>query len=368
MLREPAAPFMNSKEQTIQSVPAETAASRVIRREDAAAWEAALAAVDPAARFLCSDWTELLQETYGYAPRLVALERGGRLVAALPFVVARSPFTGTRGVSLPFFDICRAYTHSDALLPELYQSFVAHGKAEGWDYLELRGDIRKLPVAQPSLSFYNHVVDLSGGSDAVFAALASSARRAIRKARKEGVAIETSQELSAIKTFYGLQCVTRKRHGLPPQPFRFFKNLHQRLIAPGRGLVVTARVAGEAVASSVYLEQGDLVHYKYGASNLDYQNARCNNLVMWTALERYAQRGFASMDLGRNSLENDGLRRYKLSWGASERLTHYHRLDLKTGQTMRMSDDVYGWHNRIFAQLPRPLARLAGALLYKHIA
>lgn len=74
------------------------------------------------------------------------------------------------------------------------------------------------------------------------------------------------------------------------------------------------------------------------------------------------------MDLGRNSLSNEGLRKYKNTWGPEERLTHYYRYDLKQKKAAPMSDDVYGWHNKVFRKLPRPLAQLAGRILYKHIA
>ena len=361
------APRMSSTPQTRAPQPG-AATSAIIDPGQSQAWAAALAALDPTARFLADQWMPLLAETYGYRPRLATLARGSQLAAALPFIEVASPFTGKRGVSLPFFDHCRSYNPDPADYPALYEAFKQHGHERGWKYLELRGDFRKLNGVAPSLSFYHHIVDLSGGPEAVFARMASSAQRAVRKALKEGVRIEVSQDLSAMRDFFRLQCITRKRHGLPPQPFRFFENLHRRLIATHQGAIITARVEGLAVASSVYLVQGDIVHYKYGASDTHYQNARVNNLIMWTALERYAQQGFAEMHLGRNSLENQGLRRYKLSYGSNEGITNYHRLDLRTNTISQMTDDVYGWHNRIFAALPIPLARLAGSLLYKHIA
>ncbi len=342
--------------------------SRVISPVETGLWAEAIAAVDEGSRFLCSEWTQLLQKTYGYEPRLIVLRSQQQIAAVLPYVIVNSPFTGTRGISLPFFDICRAYATEERYIPELYEAFKAEGKRQGWDYLELRGDIRKLKITEPSLSFYNHVVDLNGGPEAVFERLASSTRRAIRKAEKTGVIIEQSDTLAALKGFYRLQCITRKRHGLPPQPFVFFENILEQFINPGRGSIISAYVEGELAASGIYLEQGKIVHYKYGASDPKFQAARCNNSVMWTAMKHFSERGFQAIDLGRNSLENQGLRKYKNTWGPKEQITYYHRYDLKTDSVIKMSDDVYGWHNKIFANLPIALTRLAGKLLYKHIA
>ncbi|MBD5781068.1 GNAT family N-acetyltransferase [Pelagicoccus sp. NFK12] len=341
---------------------------RVIRPADTALWEEAIHAVDEASRFLCVEWTQLLQKTYGYEPQLLALRAAQKIQAVLPYLVVRSPFTGTRAVSMPFFDICRAYATDESLIPQLYEAFKAEGRAQGWDYIELRGDIRKLDISEPSLSFYNHVVDLTGGPDAVFERFASSTRRAVRKAEKSGVRIEHSDTLAALKGFYRLQCITRKRHGLPPQPFSFFQNILSQLIQPGKGTIISAYVDDQLAAASIYLEQGRLVHYKYGASDPDYQSSRCNNSVMWAAMKHYANKGFHAMDLGRNSLDNASLRKYKNTYGPEERITYYHRYDLKNDKIMKMSDDVYGWHNKVFSRLPIFLTRLAGKILYRHIA
>ncbi len=345
-----------------------TIACQVIRQNNSELWSQAIDALTPEERFLCSDWPSLLKKTYGYEPLLVIAQQGDKVAGVMPLCEVNSPLTGKRGVSLPFFDIVRSHIVGDETIQSMYDQLVSFGKKQKWDYLELRGDFRKLNIEDPSLSFYNHVVDLTGGSEAVFSNLASSTRRAVRKAEKVGVKVEFSNTMEALKGFYDLQFITRKRHGLPPQPFRFFRNLREALIVPGKGVIISAYHNDQLAASGIYLEQGSLCHYKYGASDTRFQVARCNNYVMWSAMKHFAERGFKAMDLGRNSLENESLRKYKQTYGPSERLTYYHRYDLKNDKISKMTDDVYGWHNKIFAILPRSLSQLAGSLLYKHIA
>lgn len=340
---------------------------QIVTPSNTDAWEKAIDAMDPSSRFLCANWTKILQVTYGYEPHLIILEVNGAIVGVLPYVVVKSIFTGTRAISLPFFDICRVYAKDTQVIRNLYEAFKAEGKRKAWDYIEMRGDIEQLGLP-PSLRFYNHVVDLSEGPDSVFENLHPSVRRAIRKAEKSQVQIEFSNSLSSIKDFYRLQCITRKRHGLPPQPYSFFRNLYQELISTENGMVVSASVEGRLAAASVYLKQGNTAHYKYGASDTRFQASRCNNYVMWAAMKYFSENGVGQMDLGRNSLENQGLRRYKRSWGSKEYITSYLRLDLRTDKTIPMSDDVYGWHNRLFHNLPLSLNKIIGKLLYKHIA
>jgi len=312
----------------------------------------------------------VLAEAYGYLPIMITASKGERLLGAMPMVEIDSKFTGKRGVSLPFLDFCESYCESAASFQAMYSEAKRYGRLNAWRHLELRGNLGLVdPKTEPSLTFYNHVIDLKDGdASKVFKGLKPSAQRAVRKARKVGVQISESRSLPELREFYRLQCKTRKRHGLPPQPWGFFKVLHSRIIEKGNGSVITARLSGRPVSSSVFIEQGDTVHYKYGASDYRYQNSRSNNLVMWEAIERYANKGFRELDLGRNSMHNDSLRRYKLTWGSKERLRHYHRFNLESEKAESVSDQIYGWHNRIFNVLPIPLNRLAGRLLYPHIA
>ena len=48
---------------------------------------------------------------------------------------------------------------------------------------------------------------------------------------------------------------------------------------------------------------------------LTFQNLRPNNLVMWEGIKSLMQRGADTLHLGRTSMENEGLRRFKLSRG-----------------------------------------------------
>jgi hypothetical protein len=74
------------------------------------------------------------------------------------------------------------------------------------------------------------------------------------------------------------------------------------------------------------------------------------------------------LHLGRTSLANAGLRRFKLAWGAREQIIEYVRYDLKLRAFVAGKDDAFGWHNRVFRLLPIGVLRLIGTLLYRHAA
>ena len=176
-------------------------------------------------------------ETYGHKPFYVCRFADGRLEELLPIMEVSSPITGRRGVSLPFTDFCLPLSAGDGTFA-LYELALKLGRERHWKYLECRGSDGGWRGASPSLAFYGHLLDLQPGPDALFKGMGiRSVRRGIRKAEGQGLTLEFSVGLDAMRTFYGLHCRTRQRHGLPPQPFRFFANIATHVLGLGGGFV-----------------------------------------------------------------------------------------------------------------------------------
>jgi hypothetical protein len=182
------------------------------------------------------------------------------------------------------------------------------------------------------------------------------------------VKIDFDSGEESMRTFFNLHCGTRKRHGVPPQPWRFFVNIQRYLLSLGRGFIATARLGGRPLAAAVFLHDSRNALYKFGASNYADQQMRPNNLVMWAGMKHCMERGLATLNLGRTSLSNEGLRRFKLGLGAVEHETRYMKYDFSAEQFVKDTDRAEGWQNRVFARLPLPALRLAGAVLYPHLS
>ena len=82
----------------------------------------------------------------------------------------------------------------------------------------------------------------------------------------------SSLSAQSIKEFYRMNCLTRRRHGLPPQPVSFFENIHNYIIKQNMGIVVLASYRKKVISGAIYFHFGKKAFYKYGASNLNYQN------------------------------------------------------------------------------------------------
>ncbi|HEY1663720.1 MAG TPA: GNAT family N-acetyltransferase [Verrucomicrobiae bacterium] len=331
-------------------------------------WDSRLKSHPANSFFHNSAWANVLAETYGFKPIYFVANEKNAVHSLLPLMEVDSRLTGRRGVALPFTDNCEPPCPDLHSFKNLFRNAVEIGKLRGWDYLEIRGGQRFFNGTPPSLAFYGHTLDLPADENALFGQLASPVRRAIRKAEKEGVRVEISQEFGAVKTFYSLQCKARKRHGLPPQPFSFFKNIHKHVLEANMGFVALARRKKTPIAGAMYFHSGESAIYKFGASDEKFQHLRGNNLVMWEAIRRLSQEGMKKLDLGRTSVGNDGLRRFKLGWNAQEKPICYFRFSLDKDKFIPVKDEASGWHNRIFRTLPIAVSRLFGKVLYRHWA
>lgn len=313
--------------------------------------------------FHSASWARVLQETYSHRPAYICSLEGAFPRAVLPVMEVDSVWTGRRGVSLPFTDFCDPAAQDSADLAPLYEALLAHGQKRGWRYLECRGEAAGWKGVVSSMTFYRHSLSLEGGEEALFGRMESAVRRAIRKARKAGLTVEFTHEVEGMRAYYSLHCQTRKRQGLPPQPWGFFEAIARHVCRARQGFVALAG-RQQPVAAAVFLLGGRQAIFKYGASDYRWQKLRGNDLVLWEAARKLAREGVALLELGRTSMTNEGLRRFKLGFGAREETVPYVRYDFRTASFVSSHDRAQTWVNRVFRLLPLPLLRWAGMAVY----
>lgn len=335
---------------------------------EVADWDKRLSSHPESTFFHGAAWARVLADTYGFQPVYLADSTETRLNVLLPMMEVKSLLKGTRGVSLPFTDACPALLANDASFQNLFHEALETGKRRGWRSLEFRGGECDSWAQAPSVEFYGHELDLSPGLKKLEAGLKSPVRRAIRKAERAGVHVETSTAPDAMRNFYRLHCRTRRQHGLPPQPFQFFQNIQRHILATDAGFIQTAFYKKIPVAAAVFFHFAGRAIYKFGASEKAFLPLRANNLVMWSAIVHCAERGMKSLDFGRTALRDQGLRRFKLGWGTRERKWRYFKYDLRQEAFAPQRDRASGWHNQVFRKMPLFLSRIFGELLYRHVA
>jgi len=315
--------------------------------------------------FHSAAWAKVLKESYGYDPVYFVSIEDGRLSLLMPFMNIVSPLTGRRGVSLPFTDRCAPFFLREELLGAGVERAIDYGKEARWKYIEWRDAAYLSKESSPSEVYYTHDLDLMRSETDLFSSLRGSNRRNINKAIREGVSIKISCPLSSLKSFYRLHCMTRKRHGLPPQPFFFFKKILDSVISKGYGIVVSAFHSNTMIAASIFFHFGKKAIFKYGASDFKYQKFRPNNLINWEVIKWYRNQGYETLNFGRTEFDNHGLLHFKRQWGAIESPLKYYRYDFDKKAYLENHKRIEFQRN-IFARTPASILRIFGQLFYKH--
>lgn len=331
-------------------------------------WEERLARHPEATVFHTAAWAHVLSETYGYLPTCFTVLEEDRLVALLPFMEIRSRLTGTRGVSLPFTDECRPILPKTLSFDDVVPEVISRAGSRGWKTIEVRGRCRGMGNLPASAEYWTHELDLTPGEAALPSGYRPNVQRNIRKAEKSGVTVAPDPTPEGVREFYRLNCMTRRQHGLPPQPARFFENLRSHVLGKGFGTLLLARHEGKAVAGAVFLHFAGKAVYKYGASDRRFQELRPNNLLFRVGIRHLCGIGVRSLSFGRTDLHHEGLRQFKLSWGAVEKTLQYARYDVPSKSYLSPKRDrgTIPWETAM-SKLPLPVLRLIGRVAYRHV-
>ena len=336
-------------------------------------WDKFVANHPQGTAFHLSSWGRVLQKTYRYLPYYIVLEDSDRRIkAGCPFFVIKSWVTGTRLVCLPFTDVCYPLVSSGEDIETLFSAAMEKAKKEKADYIEVRGQHPN--VFLRDLHFENHSyhklfgLDLSRGTDFLWKGLPGSTRGHIRKAERANLRIEKSQTEKAMRDFYLLNLATRKKHGIPPQPYDFFRNIWRELILTRIAFVSLVKYKSIPIAGGVFLVHRDTIYSKFAASDPNYLQYRPNHFLKWYTIKYGCDKGYKFFNDGRTSPDNLGLVSFKRSLGMRETdLAYYYWPTVKGATSTKQSSLKYKMITSLMRQTPTPISRVAGELLYKHL-
>lgn len=311
-------------------------------------------------------WLEALRRTYGYEPLVLTTTSasGAKLANGIPVCHVKTWLRG-RLVSLPFSDHCEPLVDQPDQLDEILSHLKEGVSARTWRYVELRPRVSVLSDQVPAtLSYCLHRLDLSPTRTRLFENLhPSCVQRAIRRAQREELSYEVGSAAPLVGSFYRLLRLTRRRHGLPPQPLAWFQNLVACL--GDRLAIRVASKAGRPVAGMLTLSFKKTIVYKYGCSDARYHRLGGMPFLFWKLIQEAKEKGFDELDLGRSDVGQSGLMTFKDRLGARRSRLTYFRYPAAAAQTQ-----ADHWRQRmarrVFERLPDPALAVAGRLMYRH--
>jgi len=377
-------------------------------------WDTCVATHPHRTLFCSAGWLKALQTTYDLQINSVALYGvGGLLRSALVLGGASGLPSRQRLVSLPFSDHCQPLVasgdelrfllcsllqregkvaagsspnpQSEAVLWSTLQTGQVDGR--GWSLpaphsplptprsIELRplddSDLASVLLELgfgPSQRFHYHEIDLTPGAEAVLRRThRDSVQRKLRRAEREGLEYRVGRSQDLVDDFYRLLVLTRRRHGVPPQPRKWFGNLVDCM---GESLQIRVSYAGKvAVAAILTLTFRDQIVFKYGASDERYSAAGGTQMIFWKTIEEACGNGFTKFDLGRTDLDNPGLATFKERLGGERRPLTYWRFPAPSATEPGFLREKFGQSaHAVLRVLPPKLLELIGRLVYRHLA
>ncbi|HLQ79434.1 MAG TPA: GNAT family N-acetyltransferase, partial [Terriglobia bacterium] len=317
--------------------------------------------------FHTPQWLEALKRTYNYVPLALTTSPDlGPLANGVAFCRVDSWLTGSRLVSVPFSDHCDPLLQHDQDLQAVLVK--VREKAVGkYKYIEIRPRTVDLGPSSGFGSqggFCFHALDLKPSLDAIHSGFhKDGVQRKIRRAEREHVELTQGRTEALIRQFYDLLVLTRRRHGVPPQPFAWFRNLADCM--GDRLMVRVASVGDRPVASILTLRHMKTLVYKYGCSDARHHNLGGMYYLFWRAIQDAKSENLAELDLGRSEENNPGLIRFKDNLGAVRTPLTYWRSPAGSVPSGSLAPSRLS--ERILSHMPGSLLRLAGQILYRHI-
>ena len=311
-------------------------------------------------------WLRALSATYGYQPLVLTTDSSGQALSeGIVLCRVSSWITGVRLVSLPFADHCEPLCQNAEACCQFIDWLRTTCDHENFKYIEIRtqscfdGNDRKYAGAQ----YYLHTLDLNPSLEVIFEKFhRDSIQRRIRRAEREQLQYETGRSDKLIGEFYRLLVMTRKRHGVLPQPQTWFRNLVEYLRENVQIRVV--RKEGIPIAAMLTLRHGSTVVFKYGCSNERYHCLGGIPWLFWRVIEESKADRAEVLDFGRSDKDGLGLVTFKDRFGTTRKQITYSRyprpipaVASATARSMK----------RIISVLPNIALSVTGGLVYKHM-
>ncbi len=325
----------------------------------------------PSSVFHSPAWAQVLAATYGFEPEAyVLINDRGEAQAGIPFCRVRD-LRGERLISLPFSDYCDPLVNH----PEIWQLLVAPLLAERCEWT-IRALHNPIPVADPRLERVNqarwHGLDLCVSEEELWHGLDESAKRAIRKAERQGVTVRLADHPADLRAFFELHLNTRKaKYQLLTQPYAFFEQIWQRFIEQQRGILLLAQHQGDVIGATLFLEWQKCLFYKFNTSSAQHLELRPNDLMIWSGIRYAKSQGYHSLDFGLSDWDQTGLIRYKRKFASAEKTISFlryrrHAPCVNSGRDAEMKQ-LLTRLTELFTEtkVPNPITEAGGALLYR---
>ena len=166
-----------------------------------------------------------------------------------------------------------------------------------------------------------YLLDLTPPEEELWARLGQRARRAARRARDKGVAVEDAASDEDVLSYYRLYLETASVPEDRPPSEQMFLRGFQRLREEDGARIIVAKHDGRMVAGSFFPCHAGLAAQHQTALDDEGRRLNAGSLLLWEAILSFKEAGFAALDLVSVEVappegsREAGVRHFKGKWG-----------------------------------------------------
>ena len=317
------------------------------------------------------EWRNVISSVYGFEPVYLTAGDESNISGILPLFKIKPIWGDKKLVSLPFSYITGPLGENEKITKDLVNFALNLTEKMRLNYLELR---TRYPISKETnlkeIDYYSDpILRLSPNCKEIWGKIhKNSIRRPIKKAENSGVTVKRSDDISDLQEFNRLNQVTRKKHGIPAQPFKFFQKMWEEMKDKNLMQLLLARHDEKTIGGMIFFTFKKSIIYAYGASDPQELNYYPNHIILWEMIKWGCENNFSEFSFGRTSPEDEGLFEFKKRWGTELlKLNYYYSKPLNPA-----SMDRKGWKYRMLTgtwkRLPSLVTKKLDVYMMKKIA
>lgn len=318
-----------------------------------------------------SGWKKVLESTFphmrGHYFALID-EETDTIKAGLPVYEVRSWLTGNRLVSIPFA------TLSDPLISEkehfttLVDEVLNYAKKINIATINIRlfqsCDIISNMGENISKPYKTHQLQIQNDPEKTKKTFSRNVRKIIKTFENSALTLRLSNNETDLLIFHHLYSKTRKRLGLPTQPYMLLKYLFQIYSPQNHISLLIVEIAGKPIGGLIVFKYKNRVSSEFLASEFEYRQMNTDHFLYWNAIRIACEDGYKIYDFGRTATNNSSLADFKRRWGTTEfALPQYHN-----PKNYKIDDPpAFKLAKNLFKNVPAPLFQALSRFCYHHL-
>lgn len=339
---------------------------RLASEQDQPVWDHFVMKCEHASFYHRFGWMQVMRHAFGHEVLPLVCSEGDTVRGVLPLVLINSKIFGKILCSLPFLNYCGVASDSDSADAALLESARCIAREKRVDYLELRSS-RELSIENLCLSTHkiSMSIALEEDAEALWSRFSSKHRTNIRRAYKNGLAVEkTGRE--GLEAFYEIMVRAWRWQGTPFYRRRFFDEILDSF--PDDIEIFVCSHNGDPIAAALNGIHDRTVEGMWAGALPAGRKVQYSYVLYWEMLKDACERQRMLFHLGRSSSDSGG-ESFKKKWcaEATQLYWYYDLVRSKEMPQLNVDNPKFQLAIKAWRKLPLSVTRLVGPPLARCI-